>query len=136
MKDFKNFTPVTFDSVRTEKFDLVYFGSTLQYIEDYEQYLLKIFKLRTPIIFICDTPMGEVGTFTTIQVNMQNRRIPRWVFSKTELVDVFYRNGYQLVAQSEVDWHQSIHNFMNFPSEYHHISHQNLLFSISPQHSK
>jgi putative methyltransferase (TIGR04325 family) len=123
-----NFSACTFDRLPSENFDLVYFGSSLQYVEDYENVIIQICKLKAPLIFIADTPMGNTNTFVTVQVNMEKRRIPRWVFSKIEVIRLLESHGYTLVAESLVDWHQEIHNFDNFPTEYHQTRNRNLLF--------
>ena len=128
MHGYGNFKAYTFDEVPSEKFDLVYFGSSLQYVEEFENHLVQICKLKPPAIFISDTPMGNENTFVTVQVNMEGRRIPRWVFSKTEVIGLLECHGYKLVAESLVDWHQKIHNFDNFPTNYRQTQNYNLLF--------
>lgn len=130
MRGYGNFKAYTFDKVPSEKFDLVYFGSSLQYVEEYENYLVQICKLKAPVIFISDTPMGSENTFITVQVNMRGRRIPKWVFSKMEVVGLLESHGYTLIAESLVDWHQKIHNFDNFPTSYRQTRNCNLLFEF------
>jgi putative methyltransferase (TIGR04325 family) len=128
IRDYGNFKACTLDAVPSEKYDLIYFGSSLQYIEAYENHLIQICELKAPVIFISDTPMGDANTFVTVQVNMEGRRIPRWVFSKIEVISLLENYGYTLVAESLVDWHQKIHNFDNFPTNYHQTRNYNLLF--------
>jgi len=124
----ENFSAFVFNTIPIERFDLIYFGSSLQYIEDYENLLIKICQLKAPKLFISDTPMGSTKKFATVQVNMASRRIPSWVFCKEELINMLGTHGYNLVAESLVDWHQQIHNFDNFPFNYSQIRNRNLLF--------
>ena len=128
LHEYDNFKACSLNAMPSEKFDLIYFGSSLQYLEDYEDKLIEICKFKAPMIFISDTPMGNLNTFATVQVNMEDRRIPRWVFSKMDVINLLSRYGYTLVAESIVDWHQQIHNFENFPTNYHQIRNRNLLF--------
>jgi putative methyltransferase (TIGR04325 family) len=111
-----------------EDYEVVYFGSSLQYFEDYRETLNSVSKLHPSFILISDTPIGHVKSFVTAQVNMEGRVIPRWVFSLLELQAHLETQGYRLVGKTVVDWHQDIHNFENFPAEYHHIRHMNLIF--------
>ena len=126
---YENFLACSFDNIPSINYDLIYFGSSLQYVEDYKNFLIQLFQLNSPLIFLSDTPMGHVEAFVTVQVNMKDRRILRWVFSENELIELFKNNGYSLVAKLQENLHQDIHNFYNFSFEYHHIRHQNLLFA-------
>ena len=123
-----NFDSTTLENLEENKYDLVNFGSSLQYFEDYRQTLNKILASNPSTIFISDTPVGKVETFVTLQVNMKDRNIPRWVFSFSEINQIFKDHDYELVSQTVVDWHCDMHNFLNFPNEYHHIRHMNLIF--------
>jgi len=112
----------------TQKFDLINFGSSLQYIEDYRAALFDALENKPEKIFIADTPVGKIDTFATLQVNMKDRNIIRWVFSISEIEDIFNEHDYHLIGATKVDWHNEIHNFLNFPKEFHHIEHMNLIF--------
>jgi len=128
--NYHDFKACDASSIPHMSFNLIYFGSSLQYIEDYEIFLDQICQLRARTLYISDTPMGDVKTFVTIQVNMEDRRLPRWVFNRKELIDLLQIYGYFLVSESLVDWHQEIHNFSNFPPEYQKIKHRNLVFEL------
>jgi len=125
----RNFHLLNLSDIRNENFDVVYFGSSLQYFENYKKTLLQTLESSPQIVFIADTPVGDLATFVTCQVNMKNRKIPRWVFSFSEIIEIFKGEEYELIAIDSVDWHSNIHNFSNFPKAYHHISHKNLVFS-------
>ena len=75
--------------------------------------------------------MGEIDSFVTLQVNMKDRRIPWWVFSLSEIIQLLKDHEYEPISFAIVDWHNNIHNFSNFSSEYHHIEHMNLIFRKS-----
>lgn len=111
-----------------KEFDLVYFGSSLQYFEDYQKTISQTLANSPQMVLIADTPVGELETFVTCQVNMKNRKIPRWIFALSEIDEIFNSAKYELINLTSVEWHSDIHNFSNFPKEYHHISHKNLLY--------
>ena len=114
--------------IQDQEFDVVYFGSSLQYFQDYKKTLTQVLANSPQMVCIADTPVGEIETFVTCQVNMKNRKIPRWVFSLSEINEIFNGAKYELINTTKVDWHNDIHNFSNFPEEYHHISHMNLVY--------
>ncbi len=126
--NYSNFKAVSDFQELDQDYEVVYFGSSLQYFEDYRETLNSVSKLHPSFILILDTPTGNVKSFVTAQVNMEGRVIPRWVFSLLELQAHLETQGYRLVGKTVVDWHQDIHNFENFPAEYHHIRHMNLIF--------
>ena len=108
------------------RFDVVYFGSSLQYFEDYRGILGRVMGLQAGLVVIADTTMGDGPTFVAAQVNMANRVIPRMVFNLSELTAVFAEGGYALL-------HKSInpdanHNFSNYPPPVSETRHWNLVF--------
>lgn len=127
--NYKNFKVAKISDLINQEFDVVYFGSSLQYFEDYKSTLERALRNSPKIVFISDTPLGHLKSFVTCQVNMKDRKIPRWIFSFSEIDSVFRSNGYELVSRNHVKWHSAIHNFSNFPEEYHHIHHMNLVYS-------
>ena len=111
------------------RFDVVYFGSSLQYFEDYRGILRQAMDLKPDLIAIIDTTMGDGATFVAAQINMKNRVIPRMVFNRAEMVGLFISNGYGLL-------HKSInpngnHNFANYASPVSDTRHWNLVFRRS-----
>lgn len=120
---------VNLSDLKNRNFDVVYFGSSLQYFEDYRESILLALKGSLQVVLIADTPVGDLETFVTCQINMEYRKIPRWVFSLSEIKEIFKDEEYELIEIASVDWHSNIHNFLNFPEEYHHISHKNMVFS-------
>ncbi len=125
---YSNFHTSNIKSLDSQKYDIINFGSSLQYIEDYQAALFDVLEKKPNTIFIADTPVGKKETFATLQVNMKDRKIIRWIFSLSELKEIFNEHDYRLVGSTKVDWHNDIHNFLNFPEEFHHIEHLNLIF--------
>jgi putative methyltransferase (TIGR04325 family) len=106
--------------------DIIYIGSTLQYIEDYQALIQKLAKLSPKYIFLTDNFMGQAKTFATAQVNMKDRRMAYWIFKLTEIIDLMSKNGYKNIYTTKN--YQPFHNFDNFSDEYKIDDSCNLLF--------
>jgi putative methyltransferase (TIGR04325 family) len=107
-----------------ENIDLVYFGSSLQYIQDYKVVLESLIKKNITHFFFTDNFMGPRNTFATIQVNLHELNLAYWIFQLQEIKDIFKKSGYKLVYKSS--------NFQPFhilPKEFSIDSSCNLLFS-------
>lgn len=115
-------------SVIHQKFDITYFGSSLQYFEDFNQILDQTARLRSKYIVITDTPMGIFQTFVCAQVNMKGNVIPRLVFSIDELTTILSRGGYKLIHRS-VNYYP-FHNFDNYPQPISEARHMNIIFEL------
>jgi putative methyltransferase (TIGR04325 family) len=113
------------------KFDVIYFGSSLQYFEDYRGILEQAMNLRPGLVAIADTTMGEGATFVAAQVNIANRVIPRMVFNRTELATVFSEGGYALLHKSVNP--KGARNFSNYAPPISGTRHWNLVFRRSQQ---
>jgi putative methyltransferase (TIGR04325 family) len=107
-------------------FDVVYFGSSLQYFENYVAILEQVSSLAPDMIVIADTTIGSAPTFACAQVNMIGRVIPRIVFNKEELIKILLRLGYRLTHQS-VNYSRE-HVFDNYDEPARSTVHWNLLF--------
>lgn len=106
--------------------DIVIFGSSLQYFENYTEMLASIIRINPKVIMIIDTPMGDVGTFVCAQINMPNITIPRLVFSESELIRSLASAQYTLAHKSQI--YYPFHNFKNYDPPYSEIQHTNLIF--------
>jgi putative methyltransferase (TIGR04325 family) len=111
----------------TPAVDIIYIGSTLQYVNDYQTLIQKFVKLSPKYIFLTDNFMGEIETFATTQVNMKDRQIAYWIFKLSEIIDLMAKNGYKKIYMTKN--HQPFHNFNNFSDEYKIDDSSNLLFS-------
>lgn len=107
-------------------FDVVYFGSSLQYFEDYTAVLFDSIKLSPEFVIIADTTMGTAPSFVCAQVNMPGRVIPRMVFNIGEIVEILDQRNYQLVHRSLN--YSPIHNFENYENPIRSSAHWNLIF--------
>ena len=74
-----------------KKVDIVYFGSSISYINDWKSTLKS---LKTEFIVITDTTFTTGKTFCTLQKNVTGRNIPKWIFSESEFSEVLYSLGF------------------------------------------
>lgn len=130
----KQYSKVTFVSAfpqDRERYDVIYFGSSLQYFEDYISILQESMVLDPEYIVVADTTMGPAPTFVCAQVNMKGRAIPRLVFNRDELISTFAQRKFHLVHQS-VNYSPS-HTFDNYPPPARLTTHWNLIFRRNNQ---
>jgi putative methyltransferase (TIGR04325 family) len=105
---------------------IVYFGSSLQYFNDYEKMLSQAMSCKARFIVISDTPMGNIETFACAQVNMPGIVIPRWVFNQNEISLLLKAGGYELIHDSGNFY--PFHNFKNYPLAYQSTQHKNFIY--------
>ena len=91
--------------------DIVYLGSTLQYINAYEALIQRLAKLEPKYFFLTDYFTSPSQTFATAQVNMKDRRIAYWIFNLREIVGIVEQQGYKKIYETKN--HQPIYNFSN-----------------------
>lgn len=106
--------------------EIIYFGSSLQYFENYKKILFDALKLSPEYVIISDTPMAEVETFACAQVNMPGIVIPRWVFNEDEIIATFKNDNYEICCRSTN--YYPFHNFNNYNDKYRNTFHTNLIF--------
>lgn len=109
-----------------KRYDVIYFGSSLQYFENYTAVLQDSAALEPEFVVIADTTMGPAPTFVCAQVNMQGRVIPRMVFNRDELIATLAQCNFHLVHRS-INYSQ-FHTFDNYPSPERQTDHWNLIF--------
>jgi putative methyltransferase (TIGR04325 family) len=85
---------------RPECFDVVYFGSSIQYLAEYQTVLAKVIELCPQFIVIADSALAVSETFVCAQVNMTGVKIPYRVISKSELERFIEGHGFKLIHQS------------------------------------
>lgn len=81
-------------------FDVVYFGSSIQYFPDHQELLDGIVRLNPQLIVIADSMFGISETFVCAQVNMSGAVIPYTVINKKQLEGFGRVHGYELIHQS------------------------------------
>lgn len=99
LKEFDGFKNLWFISdlpAEGNHFDLVIFGSSLQYFEDYSSILDQVINYSPKRVMIADTLMSSADSFVCAQVNMPKRYIPMHVFNTESIRDFFIRNGYEI----------------------------------------
>ena len=104
--------------------DIVYLGSTLQYINAYQALIQRLAKLKPKYFFLTDYFTSQAETFATAQVNMKDRRIAYWIFNLREIVGLVEQQGYEKIYETRN--HQP---FQNFSNEFNIDDSCNLLFS-------
>lgn len=112
----------------------MYFGSSLQYFENYRNILIETISLNPDYIVITDTPMGSMNTFVCAQVNMKDIVIPRLVFGLEELLEFFKSEGFDLIHKSYM--YYPFHNFDNYNPPYSNSLHTNLILGNCNRNSK
>lgn len=126
---FKQYPKVRFTSSFPQDrkgYDVIYFGSSLQYFENYIAVLQDSAALEPEFVVIADTTMGPAPAFVCAQVNMQGRVIPRMVFNRDELIATLVQRNFHLVHRS-INYSPS-HTFDNYSFPARLTAHWNLIF--------
>lgn len=124
---FSEFADVNFIADFPEKgqFDVLLFGSALQYFENYRETIERTLAYNPEIVILTDHPMGIVKTFVCAQVNMPDRVIPMMVFNVVQIVRIFEDLGYRL--QMRTISHFPFHNFSNYENDISKSRYYNLI---------
>ena len=98
-KDFSNVKYI--NSLRQiSETDVVHFGSSMQYLDDYTKVIEKINLLNPKIIFITNTFFSTQSTFVTSQNNLYGLKIPCWIFELSEIENILDRLDFYLIHKS------------------------------------
>jgi putative methyltransferase (TIGR04325 family) len=82
-------------------YDIVHAASSLQYIENWKEWVPAITEVNPKYILLSDIFAGELNPYVTLQ-NYYGSRIPHWFLNLGELVYTFEAYGYQLIMKSPV----------------------------------
>lgn len=82
-----------------ERFDIVHFGSSLHYVEDWKGVVAAAAALQPEYILFADLPAAENRTFVTLQ-NFHGRRIPVHFWNAEEFVGYVEGLKYELRLRS------------------------------------
>lgn len=82
-------------------FDIVHAASSLQYIENWKEWVSTITIISPKYILLSDVFAGEINSYVTLQ-NYYGSRIPHWFLNIHELLKEFEKSGYQLIMKSAV----------------------------------
>ena len=127
---FSNFSDIEFIKEfppERSDFDVVLFGSSLQYFQKYKDIVKLVCSYAPEIIILADHPMGVADTFVCAQINMAERVIPFNVFNIDELCNLFDAQGYASVLRTLS--HYPFHNFSNYNDEVSKTRFYNFIFS-------
>jgi len=109
--------------------DLVYFGSSLQYFQDYREIMKKIFN-NGKFILISLTPFFENSGKKDIivkQINMHPVIYYHYIFNIDEFINFMKKNNYILIKKNKNTKIKFI-NFKNFKSDYKNLFMYDLIF--------
>ena len=87
---FHSTLPVDITSV-----DIVHFGSSIQYVEDWRDFLQRVVRYRPGLLLFTELMAGDIPTFATAQ-NYYGSTIPAWFFNFREFTDHLARLGFRL----------------------------------------
>jgi putative methyltransferase (TIGR04325 family) len=110
-----------------QSFNVVYFGSSLQYFEDWKATLESIIlKNSCEYMIFSDTAMNAFVEFVTLQSNLKGRAIPRWVFNSTIIKNFMEERNFELIL--ETTNFTPNHSFENFDYPHSLSTHRNMIF--------
>ena len=86
------------DKVKLTKFDIIYFGSSIQYSRNHEELLKKMFKLDSKYIIISRTFFNLLNEdFFVIQNNIPNNVFPYKMINFEKFIKFMKENNYDLI---------------------------------------
>ena len=112
-----------------ENFDLVYFGSSLQYFDNYREILKKIFN-KTRFILISLTPFfenPEKNNLVVKQINMHPTIYFHYIFNMDNFINLMKINNYILIKKN-INSRIKFINFKNFNKDYKNLFMYDLMF--------
>ncbi len=106
--------------------EIAFFGSSLQYFEDYRAAVKQAAALKPRVIAVADSALTDAPTFVTAQINMPRRIIPNRVINRAELTD--YLSGLGFRAIYRIDSMAAAH-FRDFPAPQNSSAISTLIFT-------
>ena len=136
VKDFKikkNINNVFIDKEKiNDSLDIVYFGSSLQYIENYEEVISNF--LNSKYILIAQTPFfsapEDVNKVVLKQINMHPKINYLYMINLNNFIKFMNNNKYKLKNKS-LNKVTKFMNFKNFDDRYKDLDMYDLLFERS-----
>jgi putative methyltransferase (TIGR04325 family) len=81
---------------------IVHMNSALEYVEDYAALLVTLCSYRPDYVVIVRTPICDVPSFVTVQLNVPRSMIPCWFLNRAEIGAIFEQQGYSAVFSGRV----------------------------------
>ena len=132
-KIFKNDKRVKFYTSFPEnlRVDIAYINSSLQYLENWEDCLYKMFNYKPSYFLFTDLSAGNIPTYATVQ-NYYGSRIPYWFFNINDIKRLMEKMKFKLLFKSVYErtffGKKQIVSQRNFPLRYQLRNACNLLF--------
>jgi putative methyltransferase (TIGR04325 family) len=118
--------------VKNMNFDLVYFGSSLQYLNNYETIIKSFF--NTKYILIAQTPFFvqpfNISKIVLKQINMHPKINYLYMFNLNDFINFMKNSNFNLINKS-LNNVTKFMNFKNFDSRYKDLEMYDLLFEKS-----
>jgi putative methyltransferase (TIGR04325 family) len=104
-----------------EHFDIVHCGSSIEYVDDWKNMLVKLTGFEPSYLIFVNLPAADNLTFVTTQ-NYYGSRIPLWFFNFSEFTEQVSKLGYELAFKARFRgyWRENYPRMPtnNFPSAY------------------
>jgi len=113
------------DELKTKKFDIICFNSSIQYLENYKKEIIKLKKFNPKYILITKTNFqNEKKDYYTLESIIKDKYHPYIFFSYKKFVKFLSRNKYKLIFSNKYNKNKYKHKFI----EGKNFSHMDLLF--------
>lgn len=103
-----------FSSLPKFDIDIIFCSSSIQFIYEYETFIIDLVKSSPKYLIITQVPIGDFDTYFTAE-NQHGYTTPRIMFNYDEFVDIFKRNGYLLEFEWPVNEHYPDSFFKKIP---------------------
>lgn len=105
------------NNIRNNKYDVVYFGASIAYIQNHENLLRDIFKFNPTYIIISRTFFNNTDNedFFVLQSNITNNIFPYKIICLKNLIKLLNLNSYNLIYEVELSTqhkHQYLQNII------------------------
>ena len=99
------------EEIEIKDFLIAYFGSSLQYLENFEEINNKIIKNNIKYVIIFDTIFNMLNyDFYSLQINMKPSIFPIKFLSLEKLIEQFKKNDYELIFEKTEKKNKFKHN--------------------------
>jgi putative methyltransferase (TIGR04325 family) len=104
-----------------ENIDIFYIRSSLQYVKDWKETVMKITSLSPETIVFSHLAAGQIpNSYLTIQL-WGDQEIPYWVINEEEMCKIFTNSGYKISSRKiseDITKNKIWESFRNLPARY------------------